>query len=103
MLVGRADRVLVDAPCSGLGVISKKPDIKYKDLSDAARLPEVQYAILSEAARYLKPGGVLVYSTCTLAPAAHEGVFGRFLAARGFAFDVARRAIGSSADDDWHA
>lgn len=82
-LVGRADRVLVDAPCSGLGVIAKKPDIKYRSLADAARLPEVQFAILSEAARYVKPGGVLVYSTCTLAPAENEGVFGRFLASRG--------------------
>ena len=82
-LVGRADRVLVDAPCSGLGVIAKKPDIKYKDLAESARLPEIQYAILSEASRYVKPGGVLVYSTCTLAPAENEGVFGRFLASRG--------------------
>ena len=82
-LIGRADRVLVDAPCSGLGVIAKKPDIKYKSLADAARLPEVQFAILSEASRYVKPGGELVYSTCTLAPAENEGVFGRFLALRG--------------------
>ena len=79
-LVGRADRVLVDAPCSGLGVIAKKPDIKYKDLSGIDGLPEAQYAILSEAARYVKPGGALVYSTCTLRRAENEGVFGRFLA-----------------------
>ena len=79
-LVGRADFVLCDAPCSGFGVISKKPDIKYKDISDAARLPEVQYDILSSASRYVRDGGALVYSTCTLSRAENEGVFGRFLA-----------------------
>lgn len=60
------DCVLVDAPCSGLGVIRKKPDIRYKDPEPLAGLPEVQKAILENASRYVKPGGVLVYSTCTI-------------------------------------
>ena len=60
------DRVLVDAPCSGLGVIRKKPDIRYKDPASLVALPEVQQAILDNAAQYVRPGGVLVYSTCTL-------------------------------------
>lgn len=74
-----ADRVLCDVPCSGLGVIRRKPEIKYKPLSDFDRLPQVQYEILSTSARYVKEGGVLVYSTCTLSKAENEGVAGRFL------------------------
>ena len=65
-LVGTADRVLCDAPCSGLGVIAKKPDIRYKDPVSIERLPGIQQEILVGASRYVKPGGVLVYSTCTL-------------------------------------
>lgn len=68
------DRVLVDAPCSGLGVIRKKPDIRYKDPISLAGLPEVQRAILDNAARYVRPGGVLVYSTCTLLRRENEEV-----------------------------
>ena len=60
------DLVLVDAPCSGLGVIRKKPDIRYKDPAPLADLPAVQLDILRNAARYVKPGGTLMYSTCTL-------------------------------------
>lgn len=78
-LTGRADYVLCDVPCSGLGVIAKKPDIKYKDVAEFARLPEVQYDILSASAAYVRPGGRLVYSTCTLNKAENEGVFTRFL------------------------
>lgn len=73
------DRVLVDAPCSGLGVIRKKPDIRYKDPEPLADLPRVQRAILDNAARYVKPGGVLVYSTCTLLHRENEDVTWRFL------------------------
>ena len=62
------DVVLVDAPCSGLGVIRKKPDIRYKDPEPLADLPTIQTAILNNASRYVKPGGVLVYSTCTFSP-----------------------------------
>lgn len=73
------DRVLVDAPCSGLGVIRKKPDIRYKDPGPLADLPQVQRAILDNAARYVKPGGVLVYSTCTLLRRENEEVALGFL------------------------
>lgn len=78
-LVGKADRVICDAPCSGLGVIGKKPDIKYKSVEDVKRLPEIQYEVLSGAARYVKPGGVLVYSTCTVLADENEKVVERFL------------------------
>ena len=74
------DRVLVDAPCSGLGVIRKKPDIRYKDPEPLAALPAVQSAILDNACAYVKPGGVLLYSTCTVLRRENQGVTGRFLA-----------------------
>jgi len=74
-----ADRVLCDVPCSGLGVIRRKPEIKYKDLSEFERLPEIQYAILETSALYVRTGGTLVYSTCTLSKAENEGVTERFL------------------------
>lgn len=75
------ERVLVDAPCSGLGVIRKKPDIRFKDPAPLAGLPQVQGAILDNAARYVKPGGVLVYSTCTILDRENGGVTDAFLAA----------------------
>ena len=74
------DRVLVDAPCSGLGVIRKKPDIRYKEPEPLKGLPRVQRAILDNAARYVRPGGVLVYSTCTLLRRENEAVALAFLA-----------------------
>ena len=74
------DQVLVDAPCSGLGVIRKKPDIRYKDPEPLKDLPQVQRAILDNAARYVKPGGVLVYSTCTVLRRENEGIVEEFLA-----------------------
>ena len=78
-LEGIADRVLCDVPCSGYGVIAKKPEIRYKDPADSAALPDIQLAILENNARYVKPGGVLVYSTCTLLPEENEGNIARFL------------------------
>jgi len=78
-LIGKCDRVLCDAPCSGLGVIGKKPDIKYKDLSEVDRLPDIQYNVLCGASEYVKNGGVLVYSTCTLNPEENFGVCQKFL------------------------
>ncbi len=77
----KADRVLCDVPCSGFGVIRRKPEIKYKPLSQFADLPEIQYRILEHAAGYLKTGGTLVYSTCTIFQAENEAVVQRFLAA----------------------
>ena len=79
-LLGRCDRVLCDVPCSGLGVIAKKPEIRHKDLTESSRLPAIQAAILESSAGYLKPGGVLVYSTCTILPAENGDVVSAFLA-----------------------
>ena len=73
------DRVLVDAPCSGLGVIRKKPDIRYKDPAPLEDLPQVQKAILDNASRYVRPGGVLLYSTCTVLRRENEQVAQDFL------------------------
>ena len=78
---GTFDRVLVDAPCSGLGVIRKKPDIRFKDPEPLSGLPQVQSAILDNAAGYVKPGGVLVYSTCTILERENRAVTDAFLAA----------------------
>ena len=78
-LIGKADRVLCDVPCSGLGVMAKKPELRHKDLSESARLPAIQADILEASARYVKEGGVLVYSTCTILPAENEDVVTAFL------------------------
>lgn len=74
----RFDRVLCDVPCSGLGIIRRKPDIKLGK-HDFGALMTLQRAILKNAAIYLKPGGTLVYSTCTLNPGENGGVTGGFL------------------------
>lgn len=76
---GKMDAVLADVPCSGLGVIRKKPDIRYKDLTQTERLPELQLAILKQQASYVKPGGVLIYSTCTILRRENETVAEQFL------------------------
>ena len=73
------DVVLVDAPCSGLGIIRKKPDTRYKKVDDLFALPVIQHAILENAARYVAPGGTLVYSTCTILPEENEQVTDAFL------------------------
>ena len=77
----QADRILCDVPCSGYGVIRRKPEIRYKKPEDTAELPEIQYAILEASAKALKPGGVLVYSTCTVLKRENEAVVRRFLLA----------------------
>ena len=78
-LENTADRIICDVPCSGFGVIAKKPEIRYKDINGASSLPEIQYGILCCAARYLKKGGVMVYSTCTILPEENEMIIKRFL------------------------
>ena len=78
--VGAMDVVIADVPCSGLGIIRKKPDIRYKNLEELKALPALQLAILENQAAYVKPGGVLLYSTCTVLKAENEDVVSAFLA-----------------------
>ncbi len=74
------DRVLIDAPCSGLGTVTKKPDIKWnKDTGDIRKLNEIQFALLKKGASLLKPGGYLVYSTCTVEPDENFEIVNKFL------------------------
>ena len=76
----QADRVLVDAPCSGLGVLRRKPDARWKKSArDAKTLPSLQHAILESAAQTVKKGGVLVYSTCTMEECENAAVVNAFL------------------------
>lgn len=77
--MGAYDRVICDVPCSGLGVIRRKPEIRYKHPDDFADLPALQLQILEQAAMMVKPGGVLQYSTCTLRPEENEAVVAAFL------------------------
>lgn len=77
--LGLADIVLCDVPCSGFGVIHRKPEIRYKKAQDIDKLPDLQYFILCNASRYVKQNGVLAYSTCTLNPEENEDVCERFL------------------------
>ena len=76
----KMDAVICDVPCSGLGVIRKKPDIRYKNLAQTERLPDLQGKILANQARYVKSGGTLIYSTCTILRRENEAVAERFLA-----------------------
>lgn len=77
--IPKADKILCDVPCSGLGVIRRKPEIKYKNPDDFKDLPNIQYAILENASKYLKAGGEIVYSTCTLSRSENDNVVERFL------------------------
>ncbi len=74
-----ADVVIADVPCSGFGVIRKKPEIRYKDYSEVSGLPEIQLAILKNVSRYVKPDGVLLYSTCTVLSEENGDVVSKFL------------------------
>lgn len=77
--LGEADAVLCDVPCSGFGIIGRKPEIKYKNPDEIKQLPDLQLSILKNGARYVKKGGRLVYSTCTLSKSENEKVCKRFL------------------------
>ena len=76
------DCVIADVPCSGLGIIRKKPDIRYKNLADLEALPELQLEILQNQARYVKKGGILMYATCTILRRENEEVVRAFLEER---------------------
>lgn len=78
-LADACDVVLCDVPCSGFGVMRKKPEIRYKDPAELERLPEIQLGILKASARCVKPGGTLLYSTCTLLKRENEDVVSAFL------------------------
>ena len=75
----KADKVLCDVPCAGLGVIRRKPEIKYKDFTFVDKLCDLQYNILNNASLYVKENGVLVYSTCSLSKKENENICERFL------------------------
>jgi 16S rRNA (cytosine967-C5)-methyltransferase len=81
-LAGKADRVLVDAPCSGLGTLRRNPDLKWRQSPQSvAELTVKQAAILAAAARLLRPGGRLVYATCSILAEENEDIVDAFLAA----------------------
>ncbi len=80
--VEQMDVVIADVPCSGYGIIRKKPDIRYKNLKEMGKLPQLQLEILNNQADYVKKGGLLLYSTCTLVRAENEGVLEQFLSQR---------------------
>ncbi|MBR5126466.1 MAG: 16S rRNA (cytosine(967)-C(5))-methyltransferase RsmB [Oscillospiraceae bacterium] len=80
--VDAMDVVLCDVPCSGLGIIRKKPDIRYKNLKETEDLPQLQLSILSNQANYVRPGGTLMYSTCTVLRRENEDVVNAFLESR---------------------
>lgn len=77
--MGLFDRVLCDVPCSGLGVIRRKPEIRFKDPAEISALPKIQYKIASATAKYLKDGGTMIYSTCTLSKEENEQVVKRLI------------------------
>ncbi len=73
------DVIICDVPCSGIGIIPKKPDLRYKSMEDVKQLAQLQHDILSTAAEYLKDNGTIVYSTCTINKLENEQVVDKFL------------------------
>ena len=101
-LEGRADAALVDAPCTGLGVLRRRPDARWKKRESMLdEMPELQYEILVSAARCLRPGGVLVYSTCSIEPEENGAVVRRLLSQQpGFSLDPLRPHLPASLEPD---
>ncbi len=97
-LFGKADKIICDVPCSGFGVIGKKPELRYKNPEESARLPEIQLDILENVSNYLKIGGTLVYSTCTLLPEENENNIKKFLENHK-SFELAPFSVGTLNDD----
>ena len=98
---GLFDRVLCDVPCSGFGIIRRKPDIKYKDPEGLKGLPALQLSILENGSRYVRPGGRLCYSTCTLRRSENQKVCSRFLAAHPeFVLETGPEGMASACADD---
>ncbi len=77
--IPQAEWVLCDVPCSGLGTISKNPEVRYKNAEAISQLPEIQKEILENAAKYVKPDGTLIYSTCTIIKSENENIVNDFL------------------------
>ena len=75
----KADKIICDVPCSGFGVLAKKPELRYKNPEESSSLPKIQRDILENACRYLKSGGTLIYSTCTVFPEENEENIKTFL------------------------
>ena len=95
---GRADRVICDVPCSGYGVIAKKPELRYKDPAACAGLPAIQAEILERSATLLRRGGKLTYSTCTILPEENGDVVDAFLADHPSFSEMERVALFPDAD-----
>lgn len=96
-LAGKLDRVLVDAPCSGLGTVRRNPDLKFRQsLESVAELTQKQTAILRAAARLLKPGGRLVYATCSLLRDENEAIVETLLAEGGFTLQPVNELLAQS-------
>ncbi|MEG1779310.1 MAG: 16S rRNA (cytosine(967)-C(5))-methyltransferase RsmB, partial [Oscillospiraceae bacterium] len=78
--LGEFDKVLCDVPCSGLGIMGKKPEIRYKEQAEIQKIDELQYKILENSSKYCKVGGIVMYSTCTLNKAENQAVAEKFIA-----------------------
>lgn len=78
-MLAKYDKILIDAPCSGFGIIRRKPEIRYKEYLDVKDLPLIQSKIIENAGRYLKPEGTMVYSTCTLEKKENKDIVMAFL------------------------
>ncbi|MDR1822001.1 MAG: 16S rRNA (cytosine(967)-C(5))-methyltransferase RsmB [Oscillospiraceae bacterium] len=99
-LAGQFDLVIADVPCSGFGVIRKKPDIRFKTAEELSGLPELQRAILSNAGKYARAGGAVVYSTCTLWREENEDIAAAFLAENPAFRMIQEKTVPTGADRD---